>query len=132
LVSSVDLAPTVLELAGLPIDSTIQGLSMVPLLTGGTAPERSLLIESDAYENPFPHLVDMDYRAIRTARYKYIHWIKHPAEAELYDLQTDPLERRNLVDDPGLRAVRDSLRAELGRLVAEAIGLGAPIYRTRD
>jgi N-acetylglucosamine-6-sulfatase len=123
LVSSVDLAPTVLELAGVPADSAIQGRSMVPLLAGRTAPERALLIESNAYENPFRHLLDMDYRAIRTARYKYIHWIKHPAEAELYDLTTDPLERHNLARDPGMAAVRDSLRVELGRLVVEAIGL---------
>ena len=132
LVSSVDLAPTVLELAGAPVDAAIQGRSLVPLLAVNGTWERSLLIESDAYENPFPHLLDMDYRAIRTAGYKYIHWIKHPDEDELYDMTADSLELRNLARTPAMRAVRDSLRVELGRLVVEALGLAPPMYKARD
>ena len=122
LVSTVDVAPTVLQLAGVPGDPAVQGRSLVPLLKGG-AWQRSLLVESDAYENPFPHLVDMDYRAVRTARYKYIHWLKHPDEDELYDLATDSLETRNIARVPAKAAVRDSLRRELGRLVAASVGL---------
>ena len=77
-------------------------------------------------EQPYPHLLDMDYRAVRTARYKYVHWVKFPAQDELYDLQTDSLERRNVAQDPGMAAVRSQLRTELGRLVVEAIGLKSP------
>ena len=69
--------------------------------------------------------MDMDYRAIRTGRYKYIHWIKHPDQDELYDLQSDSLERRNLASDPALAPVKASLRADLGKLVLEAMGLPA-------
>lgn len=122
LVSTIDVAPTILALAGVPIDPFIQGRSLVPLLEGGSW-QRSVLIESDAYENPFPHLVDMDYRAVRTERYKYIHWLKHPGEDELYDLRSDSLETRNLARDPARAALRESLRRELGRLVAESMGL---------
>ena len=122
LVSTVDVAPTVLELAGLQKDPSMQGRSLVPLLRGGTW-QRSVLVESDAYENPFPHLLDMDYRAVRTARYKYIHWLKHPDEDELYDLVKDSLETRNLARLARRAPVRDSLRRELGRLVAESVGL---------
>ena len=100
----------------------MQGRSLVPLLRGGTW-QRSVLVESDAYENPFPHLLDMDYRAVRTARYKYIHWLKHPDEDELYDLVKDSLETRNLARLARRAPVRDSLRRELGRLVAESVGL---------
>jgi len=127
LVSTIDVAPTILDLAGATIDSAIQGRSLVPLLQGGAAWDRSLLIESDAYENPFPHLLDLDYRAIRTSRYKYIHWIKHPSEDELYDLATDSLENVNLAGRPAMAPVRDSLRMALGGLVAEAMGL--PVWR---
>lgn len=122
LVSSVDLAPTVLELAGLPRDPRMQGRSMVPLLRGETR-DRSLLIESNAYENPFPHLLDLDYRAIRTSRYKLIHWIQHPDEDELYDLARDSLELRNVARDPAYAARKRALEAGLGRLVAESVGL---------
>jgi N-acetylglucosamine-6-sulfatase len=85
---------------------------------------RSLLVEFYTYENPMPWLVDMDYRAVRTDRHKYIHWMHHPDLDELYDLEADPYEMRNLVDDPASAGVRGELRAELGRLVLEAMGLG--------
>jgi N-acetylglucosamine-6-sulfatase len=139
LVSSVDLAPTVLEAAGAPIGSHIQGRSYLPLLVGGSrgtaadaahetldaAPWRqSLLIEFYTFENPFPWLMDMDYRAVRTDRYKYIHWMQHPADDELYDLEADPYEMVNLAYRPEMAEVRRELRAELARLVLEVMGLG--------
>ncbi len=81
LVVSVDIAPTVLDIAGVPIGDHIQGRSLVPLLRGNATDWRqSVLIEFYTYENPFPWLLDMDYRAIRTSRYKYIHWMQHPDE----------------------------------------------------
>ncbi|HET9276318.1 MAG TPA: sulfatase/phosphatase domain-containing protein, partial [Gemmatimonadales bacterium] len=121
---TVDLAPTLLELAGAPIGPGIQGRSLVPLF-GGTPRDwrESVLVEFYTFENPFPHLLDMDYRAVRPARYKYIHWVQHPEADELYDLTSDSLERRNLADDPAMGQVRGALKAELGRLVLEAVGL---------
>jgi N-acetylglucosamine-6-sulfatase len=124
LVASVDIAPTVLEIAGTPIGEQIQGRSMVPLLQGGATDwRRSVLIEFYSYENPFPWLVDLDYRALRTERYKYIHWITYPAEAELYDLRNDPFETRNLIHEPELAGLITDLRAELAKRVLEALGL---------
>jgi arylsulfatase A-like enzyme len=121
---TVDLAPTLLELAGAPVGAHIQGRSLVPLFAGTPADWRtSVLVEFYTYENPFPHLLDMDYRALRTSRYKYIHWIQHPDQDELYDLESDTLELRNLAADPGFRTVKTELKAELGRRVLHAIGL---------
>jgi len=123
---TVDVAPTVLELTGVPIAPSIQGRSLLPLLVATPKDWRqSVLVEFYTNEQPFPHLLDMDYRAVRTSRYKYIHWIKHPGQDELYDLQTDSLERRNLAADPSMASTRVTLRAELGRLVLEAVGLAA-------
>ena len=121
---SVDIAPSVLELAGAPIGDHIQGRSFVSLLEGHTDDWReSMLVEFYTYENPMPWLMDMDYRAVRTQRYKYIHWMQHPELDELYDLEDDPFERRNLIEEPGMARVRRELRAELGRLVLAAMGL---------
>jgi N-acetylglucosamine-6-sulfatase len=124
LVASVDIAPTVLEIAGAPIGSHIQGRSFVPLLLGDTADWReSLLIEFYTYENPFPWLLDMDYRALRTDRYKYIHWMHYPDEGELYDLVEDPFETRNLIGNPQVADVVRDMRARLEVAVLEAMGL---------
>jgi N-acetylglucosamine-6-sulfatase len=122
---TVDLAPTLLEFAGVPIGPGIQGRSLVPLFQG-TPPDwrRSVLVEFYSNEKPFPHLVDMDYRAVRTERYKYVHWVKFPADDELYDLRSDSLERHNLAADPAMARTKAELRADLGRLVLEAVGLG--------
>jgi len=122
---SVDIAPTILQIAGAPIGDHIAGNSLVPLLRGNDHTWRqSVLVEFFTYENPFQHLVDMDYRAVRTSRYKYIHWIKFPDQDELYDLQKDPCELHNVVEDPGMQGLRAELRTELGRLQLQAMGLG--------
>ncbi|HJU66419.1 MAG TPA: sulfatase [Gemmatimonadaceae bacterium] len=123
---TVDLAPTLLELAGAPIGGHIQGRSLVPVLRGRANDWRtSVLVEFYTYENPFPHLMDLDYRALRTERYKYIHWVRFPDLDELYDLETDPFEMRNLAREPSSAALRERLRAELGREVLNALRLGA-------
>ena len=122
---SVDLAPTVLDLAGVPIGDQIQGRSLVPLLAGDEPADwrKSLMVEFYTYENPMPWLMDMDYRMVRTDRYKYIHWTHHPGLDELYDVRADPYEMDNLMDVPELAQVRSDLRDELGRLTLSALGL---------
>ena len=124
LASSIDIAPTVLDIGGATIGDHVQGRSLVPLLQASSADWRdSVLIEFYTYENPRPWLMDMDYRAVRTDRYKLIHWMQHPDEQELYDLQNDPYEMRNLINDPQMEDVVIELRLELARLVVEAMGL---------
>lgn len=121
---SIDVAPTVLDFAGAPIGDHIQGRSLLPLLTGQDTPWReSVLVEFYTYENPMPWLTDMDYRAVRTHDYKFIHWVKH--DDELYDLASDPFETKNLIDSAEMSGVIDDLRAELGRLSLDALGLGS-------
>ena len=121
---SIDIAPTVLDVGGAAIGDHIHGRSLVPLLQGEATDWReSALIEFYTHENPRPWLMDMDYRAVRTDRYKLIHWIQHPGEQELYDLREDPYEMHNLIDDPQARDIVDELQAELTRLVVRAMGL---------
>jgi arylsulfatase A-like enzyme len=73
-----------------------------------------------------PWLIGMSYKAVRTDRYKLIHWVNRGDDGELdelYDLDRDPYEMNNLIDDPACAEVRRTLRVELGRLVATSVGL---------
>jgi N-acetylglucosamine-6-sulfatase len=124
LASSIDIAPTVLDVGNAPIGEHVQGRSLVPLMRGDDEGWRdAVLIEFYTHENPRPWLMDMDYRAIRTNRYKLIHWIQHPGERELYDLHQDPYELRNRIDDPAMQTVAANLEEDLSRLILEAMGI---------
>lgn len=119
MVQTIDLASTVLALAGAPDSVARHGTSLVPVLRGTDSAWRtSVLIEyySDAV---FPRIRNMGYQAVRTERYKYIHYLELPGMDELYDLATDPFEMTNLIDTPAGRAVLPTLQAELARLQRE-------------
>ena len=121
---SIDIAPTLLDLAGVKIADHVQGRSLLPLVFGKTKDWRdSFLIEFTSYEKPMPWLVDMGYKVIRKNQYKYIHWVHHQGKDELYDLEKDPYEKNNLINNPELKTVIKMLKKELGELVAEAVGL---------
>src|SRR5262249_14920338 len=118
-VLSVDLAPTVLELAKAPVPKDVHGRSLVPLLRGETEGwRRSFLIEhfSDAV---FARVQKMGYQAVRTARRKYIRYTELPGMDERYDLQADPYELKNVVGAADARPALAELKAELGRLLRE-------------
>jgi N-acetylglucosamine-6-sulfatase len=124
LVLALDIAPTMIELAGGTPGAHVQGRSLVPLLGGQRPPDwrTSFLVEYWS-ENAMPWLVGMTYKAVRTERAKLIHWINRDEVDELYDLAADPYELVNLHHDPARARERDELRRELARLVVEAIGL---------
>ena len=126
LVICQDIAPTLIELAGGKPGAQIQGRSLLPLLAGRRAGWRkSILIEYWA-ENAMPWLVGMSYKAVRTDRYKYIHWVNRGRSDELdelYDLERDPYELKNLARSPTLRVVRAKLKKELSLLASAALGL---------
>jgi arylsulfatase A-like enzyme len=121
-----DIAPTLIELAGGKPGPQVQGRSLLPVFRSARARLRqSVLIEYWA-ENAMPWLVGMTYKAVRTERYKYIHWVNRGRDGELdelYDLEQDPYELNNLNAVPGMAPVRARLRRELGKLVREAVGL---------
>jgi len=114
---SIDLAPTVLELAGAKAEHKMDGRSLVPLLAGKNPDDwkDSLLIEYYT-DTVFPRVLNMGYKAVRTGRYKYIHYTDLEGMDELYDLKNDPYEMKNLVGDPALRPTLARMKAELARL----------------
>jgi N-acetylglucosamine-6-sulfatase len=117
---SLDLAPTLMELAGAsPTDVSYQGRSLVPVFRNAAREWRSSFLVEYFSDTVFPRIKNMGYAAARTTRHKYIEYQELEGMNELYDLETDPNEERNLIDDPGARAVLDRMQSELRRLKAE-------------
>ena len=117
---NLDMAPTILDLAGVEIPSAMQGRSLVPLLEGkeATTPWRKDWFYA-FYEYPGPNMVPKN-RGIRTDRYKLIqYWEEEPMQYELYDLQTDPGERHNLYGDPRYARLTNQLMDRMYELGKE-------------
>lgn len=122
--SSVDLAPTVLDIAGVEIPRSVQGVSLKPQLKpGGNSVRDRVLVEYHGHENPMPWTAKLDYRAILKGNYKYIKWLRYDGEAELYDLSADPYEQHNLIADKPSQAVLADLKHELDQLVLKSMGM---------
>ncbi len=124
IVLNVDVAPTILELAGVPVPSWMHGRSWAPLLDGADAPWRSAFLY-EYYEYPAVHCVRKN-RGIRTDRWKLIHFWEQPEEWELYDLGSDPDETKNLAGRPEHAERIKQLRADLERLRREVGDVDPP------
>lgn len=118
LVQNVDFAPTLLELAGVPVPPEMQGKSLVPLLKGTTPPDWRRSVYYQFFEDEGAHKVPRHY-GVRTDRYKLIHFYKLD-EWELFDLKNDPQELNSLYGKPGYEQVTAELKEEIRRLQGEA------------
>jgi len=105
LLSHYDVMPTLLEYLGLgnPEADALPGKSFLPILQGRDIDERDHVVVYDEYG---------PVRMIRSREYKYVH--RYPyGPHELYDLQNDPDERMNLIEDPEAQAVQADMKATL-------------------
>ncbi len=137
LVSNVDVLPTLLEACGLEVPARIEGRSFLPLLEGGDYEPREWIFAEKIYHDTYDPT-----RAIRTRRYKYIRYFavcifqdlriatiprwdyfkERPVRdgvEELYDLESDPWEEKNLADEPEYEEVKNRLRRRLADWMRE-------------
>ncbi|MEU9237231.1 sulfatase-like hydrolase/transferase [Streptomyces subrutilus] len=128
-VSTVDLAPTLIDAAGLPVPAAMTGRSLMPLVRGGAGEARPEGVYVQISES---HVG----RAVRTGRWLYAvtavdadPWNEATSdryrETELYDVDTDPHQLENLAGLSGHRPVANRLRERLLELMADA-GEGRP------
>ncbi|RYD40589.1 MAG: DUF4976 domain-containing protein, partial [Verrucomicrobiaceae bacterium] len=121
-VSNLDLAPTFLDLAGLPVPGFMQGKSLVPLLRGETPEDWPKSFYYRYYHSPGHHNTVAHY-GVRTATHKLIYFWKKDAY-EMFDLTKDPTEQHNLLfdkeeaDRPEVARVFEKLKSEIARLQA--------------
>ena len=116
LVQNIDYAPTFLELAGVEVPADIQGSSLLPLLRGEQPKDWRKSLYYHFYEYPAEHMVKRHY-GVRTADgWKLIHFYKDIDQWELYNLNEDPDELKNLYGQPGTEKITKRLRKELKKL----------------
>jgi arylsulfatase A-like enzyme len=116
MVSNLDIAETILDVAGVVIPSDMQGRSMVPLFKGKHPLNWRKEHYYHYYEYPGSHMVKRHY-GISTERYKLVHYYYDIDEWELYDRKTDSLEMKNFYNDPGYLSVRKKLHRRLEKLM---------------
>jgi N-acetylglucosamine-6-sulfatase len=130
MVANTDIAPTVLEAAGLVAPAGLDGGSILPLLAGKSTPWRDKLLYEYFWEWNFPMTPTL--HAIRTERYKFIRPHGVWDIEELYDLQNDPHEMENLAGRPEHRNQARELKTQLFAMLQESGGMSIPLFEDRD
>lgn len=108
---NIDIAPTIVNIAGVTIPAEMQGKSLLPKLKGSNMPVRKdfFMEHVDVItvkDTPIP-----DSKGIRTTRWKYMRYSSvSPEVEEMYDLKNDPSESHNLINDPVYSKERNQLR----------------------
>lgn len=113
---NIDLAPTILDYAGLSPSDGTQGRSYKPIVEGHTPSDWR---KDFYYLHSFQPEKIPASEAVRSERYKYIRYPGRDFE-ELYDLQADPIEANNLIDDPASKQILAELKGRLNELRAAA------------
>ena len=111
---NIDIAPTVLDLAGAAIPADVHGRSLVPLLRGEAIARREAMLDGILPGGEIPADPELAGRPHR--RWKFIRYPELEGMDELYDLRADPHELKNLIRQPDARSALAALEAELARL----------------
>jgi len=125
LVELTDLAPTLLELAGLPVPDRMQGRSLLPILEGKASPDRHREFVRSEYYRTLAGVQSWG-TMVRTERFKQVLYHGHDGLGELFDLENDPDEFDNLWNDPRLAEERHKLMVMNFDSLATAVDVGAP------
>lgn len=123
IVLSIDLAPTLVELAGEPTTDKFQGRSLLPIFDNQVQRWRSSILIEYYSDTVFKRVRNMGYQAVRNERYKYIHYVDLKGADEFYDLQNDPYELKNLISNPDYLGALEKMKAELDELLAQTGGV---------
>ncbi|MFC1692252.1 sulfatase [Candidatus Latescibacterota bacterium] len=134
MVLNVDFAPTILDIAGIPVPDVMHGRSLKPFLDGRSPEDWRKSIYYSYYENSWrlagfkqqdlsdpafqyftAHRVG-PHHGVRTDRYKLIEYYSEGDYWELFDLKSDPNELRSLYGQPGYEDITRELTQELRRL----------------
>ena len=128
-VANLDIMPTVLDAAGVPVPAGGDGASFLPLLKGQPIAWRDSLLYEYYWERNFPQTPTI--HALRTDQYKYIRYHGIWDLDELYDIKEDPHELRNLVKSPAHQETVKRMNQRLFEILESTDGMNMPLYRDK-
>ncbi|MCX6619761.1 MAG: sulfatase [Acidobacteria bacterium] len=144
---NIDIGPTFLDAAGAPIPGSMQGRSLLPLLTGGqpNPPWRTDFLYEYFWERGLPQVPSLF--GLRTERYSYCRYNGIWDVDELYDVSNDPEQVNNLlgdyritsqigsvtqrIQDPALRRTVNGFQARIENILLATEGRAEPLWRGR-
>ena len=125
MVMNIDIAPTILEVAGKEKPPHMQGNSFLPLLKGEQVPWRNNMYYEYYWEWAFPQTPTIF--GVRTDKYKYIYNHGVWDINELYDIQNDPQEMNNLIRNPKYEKIAAELKLDMWNWLESTDGLQIPL-----
>lgn len=125
LVLNIDVAPTFLNLAGIPVPSEMQGRSWRPLLIGEPTDWRKSFLAEYFIEREYPNTPTLF--GLRTESHKLVKYPGHDDWTELFDLRNDPYETKNLAFDPASKDLLARMSADLEKQAKE-VAYCVPAY----
>ena len=112
IITNADFAPTLLDLVNIPITESVQGHSFKQNLKGNTSVDWPKSFYYQYYEYPFWHNVQPHY-GVRNQRYKLIHFYYNIDEWEFYDLEEDPAEMYNAINEPRYKTIIEQMKIDI-------------------
>jgi arylsulfatase A-like enzyme len=128
MIQNVDIAPTIMDYLGMEKATQMVGYSFIPLLKDEAVDWRTRIFYEYYWEHEFPQTPTM--HGVRTDRYKYIRYHGVWDTNELYDLQEDPAETRNLIAAPEHQDLIKALNHDLYDWMESTDGMTIPLKRT--
>jgi arylsulfatase A-like enzyme len=127
LIQNIDIAPTVMDIAGLKTPDRMDGQSFLPVLQSKKIPWRDSAFYEYYWERNFPHTPTT--HGVRTNQYKYIHYHGIWDIDELYDLKNDPEEMNNLIESAEHQKLIKQLNNRMFEWLEETDGMLIPLRR---
>ena len=128
MIQNIDVAPTILAVAGIEKPPHFQGQSILPLLQGKEVKWRDKIFYEYYWEHDYPQTPTM--HGVRTERYKLIRYHGIWDTNELYDLQEDPYEMNNLIASPEHQVLVEKLTNDIYDWLESTDGMQIPLKRT--